>query len=67
MKGRQTVSVVCRPPARKAGMRVTRKQKLYHPPAVQVEILLSDGNRGGIENKAGQLQNAAAPFSFIME
>jgi len=46
-------------------MRVTRKQKLCHPPAVQVEILLSDGNRGGIENKAGQLQNAAAPFSLL--
>jgi len=54
--------VVCRPPARKAGMRVTRKQRICHPPAEQVKILLSDGKRGGIERKTGLLQIATVPF-----
>ncbi len=59
--------MVCRPPARKAGMRVTRKQRICHPPAKQVKILLSDGKRGGIERKTGLLQIATVPFLWKMQ
>ncbi len=54
--------MVCRPPARKAGMRVTRKRRICHPPAMQVKILLSDGNRGGIGSKVGLPEILAASF-----
>lgn len=56
--------MVCRPPARKAGMRVTRKQRLCHPPAVQVEMVLPDGNRGGNREEGRGSSKTVAPSFF---
>ena len=55
--------MVCRPPARKAGMRVTRKQRIRHPPAKQVRILRRDGKGGALCEQDGAAAFCGSPAS----
>ena len=57
--------MVCRPPARKAGMRVTRKQRIRHPPAKQVRILRRDGKGGAFCKQDGAVAFCSSPASVF--